>query len=521
MRLVHRYTIGLLFVATTACGSDSVTRPGHGARPPGAPGSGLTTCTPPVAPADVSHPTTVVGTGTAASCTETSFAAALAVGGTVTFDCGAAPITIPMTSQHLVTKATVIDGGGLVALDGGNAHGILAIRTYYNVSDPALTVQNITLSHGHTTDVANTTGLDSGGAAIFRLGGSLTVINATFDDNHGPVTGQDVAGGAIYSIGNGPTTVVGSLFLRNSASNGGAIGNLGNDFTLVNSRLTGNRATGTGGNPGHGGNGGGVSIDGQGTTITFCGDRIASDTGDAFGGGIFRVSYLGTEPTIIDRTSLDSNVIAPGSSSAAGGLYLQGTTITMSATTISNNSAGSAGGFFIGPLSTANLTNTTIADNTATTGLGGGIFVDNNVGGTLLNVTIAGNHAPGPVSFDGGIAFGSTNLILQNSIVADNTVGNGYNPINCGATLGDGGGDIQYPVTRAGGGSDAPGALCTPTTIVADPSLGVLRDNGGGTETMQPAANSPAIGIGRHCPSTDQRGTARASACTAGAVEVP
>ena len=426
-----------------------------------------------------------------------------------------------MTKQHLVTKNTVIDGGGLVALDGGNAHGILAIRTYYNVFNPTLTVQNITLSHGHTTDVTNTTGLDSGGAAIFRLGGSLTVINSTFDDNHGPVTGQDVAGGAIYSIGNGPTTIVGSLFLRNSASNGGAIGNLGNDFTLVNSRLSGNRATGSGGNPGHGGNGGGVSIDGQGTTITFCGDRLVSDTGDAFGGGIFRVSYLGTEPTIIDRTSIDSNVIAPSSSSAAGGLYLQGTTITMTATTISNNSAGSAGGFFIGPLSTANLTNTTIAANTALTGLGGGIFVDDTVGGTLLNVTIAGNHAPGPVSFDGGIAFGSTHLKLQNSIVADNTVGNGYNPINCGATLADGGGDIQFPVARAGGGSDSPTALCTPTTLVADPLLGALANNGGTTATMMPTASSPAIGLGRHCPPTDQRGNARASSCTAGAVEAP
>jgi hypothetical protein len=125
------------------------------------------------------------------------------------------------------------------------------------------------------------------------------------------------------------------------------------------------------------------------------------------------------------------------------------------------------------------------------------------------------------VSFDGGIAFGSTHLTLQNSIVADNTVGNGYNPINCGATLGDGGGNIQYPVARAGGGSDMPGALCTPTVLVADPKLGALQHNGGVTETMLPAAGSPAIGIGTHCPATDQRGNTRASPCTAGAIEVP
>ena len=519
MRLAQRFGVGVLLAASASCSGDGTTAPGLGPPLPGAPGSGLTTCQSPVGPADVSHPTTIVGTGAAASCTEAGFAAALAAGGTITFDCGSDPVVIPMSKQHLVTQNTVIDGGGLVTLDGGNAHGILAIRTYYNVLDPTLTVQNLTLRRGHTTDVPNTSGLDSGGAAIFRLGGSLVVINSTFADNHGPVTGQDVAGGAIYSIGNGPTTVVGSLFLRNSASNGGAIGNLGNDFTIVNSRLAGNHATGNSGNPGNGGNGGGISIDGQGTTIAMCGDQFVADTGDAFGGGVFRVSYLGTEPTIIDRTTFDSNFIAPSGSSAAGGLYLQGTTITMTATTISNNSAGSAGGFFIGPLSTANVTNTTFAGNTASNGLGGAIFVDGSVGGTLLNVTIADNHAPAPGSFDGGIAFGSTHLTLRNSIVADNAVGNGYNPINCGATLGDGGGDIQYPVARSGGGSDSPGALCTPTTMVADPKLGPLQDNGGVTATMMPASGSPAIGIGTHCPATDQRGTARPATCTAGAVE--
>jgi hypothetical protein len=516
-----QFCAGVALMLATGCSSGGATGP-TGGRPisAAAPGSAITTCTPPVAPVDVSHPTTVVGTGTAGSCTEAAFASALAAGGTITFDCGTAPVSILMTQQHLVTTNTVIDGGGLVTLDGGGAHGILAIRTYYNVTTLSLTVQNITLTHGHTTDVVNTTGLDSGGAAIFRLGGTLTVINSTLNDNHGPSSGQDVAGGAIYSIGGGPTTVVGSLFSGNSASNGGAIGNLGNDFTLVNSRLVGNRASGTGGNPGNGGNGGGISIDGQGTTITLCGDQLQSDTGNAFGGGIFRVAYLGTEPTIIDRTSIDSNVILSTTQGLAGGLYLQDTKITMTATTIANNAANGAGGFFVGPGATADLTNTTIAGNTAYTSLGGGLWLDASVHGTLLNVTIAGNHAPGSVAFDGGIAFGSTGVTLQNSIVADNTVGNGYNPINCGATLTDGGGNIQYPVARAGGGSDSPNSLCAAGVLIASPQLGPLGNNGGTTETLVPASGSPAIGIGRSCPSTDQRGVTRAANCTAGAVEV-
>jgi hypothetical protein len=51
--------------------------------------------------------------------------------------------------------------------------------------------------------------------------------------------------------------------------------------------------------------------------------------------------------------------------------------------------------------------------------------------------------------------------------------------------------------------------------------LGMLGDNGGTTETLLPAAGSPAIGLGSGCPPTDQRGSPRGNPCTAGAVEAP
>ena len=49
---------------------------------------------------------------------------------------------------------------------------------------------------GFTTDVTNSTSTTKGGAAIHGLGGSVTVINATFTNNQCATTGQDVAGGA-------------------------------------------------------------------------------------------------------------------------------------------------------------------------------------------------------------------------------------------------------------------------------------------------------------------------------------
>jgi hypothetical protein len=51
---------------------------------------------------DVSSPTTVVGTGTAASCTADTFIAAVAAGGIITFNCGPDPATITLTKPAKV-----------------------------------------------------------------------------------------------------------------------------------------------------------------------------------------------------------------------------------------------------------------------------------------------------------------------------------------------------------------------------------------------------------------------------------
>jgi hypothetical protein len=85
----------------------------------------------------------------------------------------------------------------------------------------------------------------------------------------------------------------------------------------------------------------------------------------------------------------------------------------------------------------------------------------------------------------------------------------------------DGGGNMQHPVLRAGGGSDSPGSLCAAGAAITDPLLGALADHGGPTLTVRPGAGSPAIGFGvASCLATDQRGIPRGSPCTIGAFEV-
>src|SRR5215471_17519002 len=223
---------------------------------------------------DVSSPTARVGDGTAGSCTAAALQTAASAGGTIVFNCGPAAITIPIAQTIMFPNETVLDGGGLVTLDGGGTTRILYLASNYNATTPRLTVQRLAFVHGMGPPTGNDT--DRGGGAIYRNGGSLTVIDSTFDDNHAGATGQDLAGGAIYGFGGGETVISGSTFTNNSASDGGAVGSLNGNLTVVNTTFNGNAATGTGGNPGNGGCGGALYMDGGKEMTSLCGVLIAN-----------------------------------------------------------------------------------------------------------------------------------------------------------------------------------------------------------------------------------------------------
>jgi parallel beta-helix repeat protein len=452
---------------------------------------------------DVSAPTAVVGDGTAASCTAAALQQAATGGGTIVFNCGSTPVTITVTSQITFTKETVLDGGGVVTLSGGGTSRILYLDSGYDTPTPRLVVQRLSFRDGKSPATGEDTA--QGGGAIYRDGGSLTVLDSQFDNNHGPATGQDVAGGAIYGFGGGETIVVGSTFTNNAASDGGAIGSLNGDLTIINSTFTGNAATGSGGNPGDGGCGGALYMDGGDEKTSLCGVTIRGNTAGAIGGGVFRVSNDNSGSFAMDRSTVDDNRVTPTSSGNAGGLYLQGLALSVTASTISRNQAFYNGGIWINACAVT-MTNVTIAENTATGSNGGGMWLGNSPTGMLKNCTIANNHSTASGQVAGGI-FGS-GLTLVNTIVANNTAM--YTP-TCDDTRNDGSGNLQWPS----------GSLCTATPLLSDPMLGDLTDNGGDSQTMLPSPASPARGIATGCPATDQRGMPRAEPCTAGAVEAP
>jgi predicted outer membrane repeat protein len=178
--------------------------------------------------------TVTVGTGTASSCTATALSSAISTAGgkTVVFKCGNAPTTIVLSSSISVSSSLVIDGGGLITLDGDGA------RRHFAVQSPnQLTLKNLTLSNGENSA---TRGSSCGGAIQVASGAKLIAEQVRFLGNH-----SGTRGGALCN--DGTATVTNCVFKSNTSnSHGGAIQSAGT-LKALNCFFESNIATGNGG----------------------------------------------------------------------------------------------------------------------------------------------------------------------------------------------------------------------------------------------------------------------------------
>jgi predicted outer membrane repeat protein len=482
----------------------------------------------------------MVGSGTAASCTEAALAEALTNGGVIRFNCGG-PTTIAVTSQITLRTDvnTTIDGGGQITLDGGGKTRLFYFfHPDWQRNKTIVTLQNITLQNAQSTGTAIAPApvpcsqgvmLDGGGAAIFLRDGILHIWNSTFKDNTAAAIGPDVAGGAIYALGSLETTIVDSTFQTNRASNGGAVGGLYGNVSIYDSHFASNLATGNGANDiskqctakggqiGNGGNGGGVLLDGAEIyTTTICGSTFTGNAAgaDAFGGAVFR----SPEATPAQTTIIDRSFFSENSATNGGALFFWNSNLVVTASTFAKNTALQSGGALSSDASTLNLTNDTFANNTALKGLGGGIFMPGS-SGAMQNDTFLDNQTPGGSGYVGAAIANINNnaLSINNSLFDKNTTLDCGSPMACiGPGLGFG--NLQWP--RIHVVCTSPDRACATGTNFSDPQLGTLADNGGPTPTAAPGRSSPALEIGQNCPPTDQRGVPRpANGCTVGATQ--
>jgi hypothetical protein len=205
----------------------------------------------------------VVGTGSPASCTEAALRAALAGGGSVSFDCGAAPHTIVLADSIRFTDGTTtsIDGGGRIALSGGGKVGVLRIRTFPS-APISVTIANLTITGGFAESgggifngdtlhvigcriVGNTAqqggGIDNNAFATATIEHSLIAFNAAtlaLDREAGTV------GGGIIHFGSA-LTISDSTVAYNVAEAWPGLRLSGGDSLIVNSTIHGNVAFGS------------------------------------------------------------------------------------------------------------------------------------------------------------------------------------------------------------------------------------------------------------------------------------
>jgi hypothetical protein len=237
-------------------------------------------------------------------------------------------------------------------------------------------------------------------------------------------------------------------------------------------------------------NGGALTVEDatiSGNSITF-----------GYGGGIFNAGSL----TVRNSTFFGNGGFGYGGAIA----QLANATATVTGSTFVGNSSLCTfcyGGAILagGGSSTMNVTNSTFVGN-ASGYQGGAIYTNATL--TVTNSTFSGNSSAN----GGGIRSEFGNVTLQNSIVANSSAGG-----NCDATFGviSGLGNVSWP-----------DATCPGSNV--DPQLGALQDNGGPTETMALAPESPAVdaAVAADCPATDQRGVTRpqGDGCDIGAFEL-
>lgn len=423
--------------------------------------------------------------GTVLTCTEAGLDAALASGGTVTFNCGGtnSPATITLTNQKTISVSTTINGGSVITLSGGSSTSLFSVTTGITLSLNAITV-----TQGKITGPGN-------GGCLF-VNGTLIVNDTTITTcviDAIPTNG----GGGIYvnSAGRAMLTNVTidgiskctALFA--CSASGGGIGNNG-ILTLTNVTLSGS-----------------VSCSSPLTNSASC---------SASGGGITN----GGTATLTNVTlsgsaaSCSSNSTNTSSCSASGGGFYNSGVATLANVTFSGNSTGCSAvssppclntGGGIANNGTLTLTNVTLNFNQASCLIalcidyGGGIY--NSRVAALTNVTLSGNNSDNT----GGIY---SVVTLTNTIISKGSKGG-----NCNTTFNGGSSNLSDDNTCGfGAGRDNINIM-----------LGPMANNGGFTKTRLPLPGSPAINFGTNtgCPATDQRGAFRpiGGICDVGAVE--
>ncbi len=396
---------------------------------------------------------------------------------TINFAASLTGQTITLTAAlPTLTKGETITGLGAASLSVSGAN---AFRVFNVTSATLVTISGLTVTGG------NVAGAAGNGGGVLDTGGVLTLDKVTLSGN--TATGPRGGGGIFITGGTALVTISNSTVASNTAFSGGGIFA---DFT---------------------------------TTTTITGTTVTSNTGTTggFGAGILNEGTMTLTNTTVSLNNGTGGAYSGAGISNFGSLSLVGTSV------IGNVSQGSGGGIdSVGTLVT--ITNSTIANNTSLGGAGGGIRIGAGPL-TLLNDTITNNiDASGAATNAGGVAFAGATFTTSNTIIALNFATGAAAPPDVRGTVAGGSvnnfigiGDAALTGITNGTAGNQIGTTATPK----NPLLGPLQNNGGPTFSRVPLLGSPVINAGNNAASgtltADQRGFVRTVTNTVdiGAVE--
>ncbi|MGD1699258.1 beta strand repeat-containing protein [Dapis sp. BLCC M229] len=315
--------------------------------------------------------------------------------------------------------------------------------------------------------------------------GELAIDRAvTIDAEENSITIDAQSNSRVFNVNDGDNSTAVDVSLSgltitggSSSEDGGGIYNR-ESLAIASSTISGNSATDEGG-----------AITSVGATLSLTDSTVSGNSADDTGGGIYTLG--GT----LNLTN--TNVSGNSAADDGGGIHtLSNTTSTLTNTTVSGNSAADdGGGIYNGVLSTLSLTSSTISGNSATSG--GGIYNDTATT-NLTNTILAGNTATSNGSEIANTANvnADANNLLGDSSQTTAEAFDGFTPDLTGSDL------VATSDGNLGTGGIALDAILDSTG---------LQDNGGPTQTIALADDSPAINAGTNPDDleTDQRGETR------------
>ena len=334
-------------------------------------------------------------------------------------------------------------------------------------------------------------GNDASRILYVNQAGGVTVEGLTLSDGS-----ADGDGGAISSYDT-PLVISRSVVTQSNANaddSGGGMAVFDGSLSIQASTISGNSVPGANG---HGGAFYAADLD----SLSIADSNITGNTVPGYTGQDGGFHAIRPGAVTIEQSTIADNMASGMFGERGAGYLLDPTTVEISDSTVSGN--GATAGIAGLDIRNAPVTidNSTFTDNNVANGtFGYGAFFGYSPSDSLTvrSSTFAGND--GGYSTGGIYWYGPSPATLSNTIVAGNTAQSSPDLGGPGAF------NAAFSLIGSTSGATVNTTVPGSNIIGQDPQLGALADNGGETQTMEPAAGSPVIDCGSDATNTfDQR----------------